>query len=106
MSIGTPCPGPNPFESVSTLGCIQFSGTTRSNATSGRFIDALNADKSGLLTGAIASSISAADGDSTFSATVNFTPKAYTYKYTKTKEATAPATAPVTTPAPATKGNN
>lgn len=108
MSVGTACPGPNPFEVTSALGCIQFNGTTRSNAASGRFIDSLNTDHSGLLTGAYASSIADSDGTSSFTATVNFTPKAYTYKYTKAAEPKTTTTpAPTTPPTPApTDGNN
>ena len=79
---GAPCASPDPFEPTATLGCIQISAAASKHYTPAVFVKKLNdlPESSGLVD-AFAGSLSATNGQLTFSVSVNYTDQVLTHRF-------------------------
>lgn len=104
-----PCPGPNPFEAIPALGCINVTANASGPAGAAGFVEALNAN-SALFSGAFTPTFSA-EGDTPTTLTVNYDADALSLRFVPQERqaevkaaaeaaAAAGTTPPTTPPAP------
>lgn len=77
---GTPCPGPDPFNPVASVGCVTITGTASSRDAIGTFLT--NVDRDDFFASPYVSATTADDkGQVSFSATVGLTDRVYPHRY-------------------------
>lgn len=79
LAPSAPCPGPNPFEAISALGCINITAEATSPAGAADFVEALNSNEE-LFSGAFTPSFAGGEGATT-SVTVNYDADALSMRF-------------------------
>lgn len=77
---GSACPGPDPFDTKTVVGCVTLSGTAASRAEVGQLV--VNLGNSGLFVEPFISTTTTADSaDVSFSGSVGLSPKVFSNRY-------------------------
>lgn len=77
---GTPCPGPDPFNPVASVGCVNITGTADSRDAIGSFLTSLDGAKM-FASPYVSATTANENGEVSFTATVGLTEEVYSHRY-------------------------